>query len=384
MYRFFITLIGCFISGCVTTVVPTGSADRIFHDDLFEAASTPVHAEDALTVSDAMRHYAQDQLLHSMDGVNRNDVRTLFVRKTYQKGELKLDYDASQTRTAAQAFESKSGNCLSLVLLTSAMAKEIGLSVQYQSVVVKPDWNRKNNFFVSIDHVNLVISDPLARVISWPREITIDFLPSEVAQAMETTTIDEKTVLAMYSNNRAIESLMDGKINDSYWWARESLRQDSNFPNAYITLGVIFREISRADLSEQVLSQLADLAPDNTAMLANRILVLRELGKIQEAEKLADRLARLDPHPPMSYFKQAQKEMVEGHFEIAKRLFEKEIERDPDRQEYEFGLALAYFKLRDNVHAYQHMYRAFELSTNLPVHDLYKAKLEKLKSLGVQ
>ena len=188
----------------------------------------------------------------------------------------------------------------------------------------------------------------------------------------------------MYSNNRAVEALIDGKTNDAYWWARESIGQDSKFPNGYITLGVIYRTISHPELSEQVLSRLAEMSPDNSMMLRNRILVLRDLGRSQEADKLAERLVSLEPDPPMSYYNQAQKEMAEGHFEKAKELFVKEIERDPDHQEFEFGLALAYFKLHDNKHAYQHMSRAYVLSTNLTVQALYKAKLDTLKSLGIQ
>ncbi len=44
----------------------------------------------------------------------------------YSKGQLKLEYDSAKTRNAAQAFAARSGNCLSLVIMTAAFAKEMG------------------------------------------------------------------------------------------------------------------------------------------------------------------------------------------------------------------------------------------------------------------
>jgi hypothetical protein len=49
---------------------------------------------------------------------------------------LQLDYDAGYTRNAAEAFDAHVGNCLSLAILTGALAKELGLEVRYQSVLI--------------------------------------------------------------------------------------------------------------------------------------------------------------------------------------------------------------------------------------------------------
>jgi hypothetical protein len=43
------------------------------------------------------------------------------------KTGLKLDYDASYTRNAAETYRDRAGNCMSLVIMTAAFAKELGM-----------------------------------------------------------------------------------------------------------------------------------------------------------------------------------------------------------------------------------------------------------------
>ena len=65
--------------------------------------------------------------------------------------------------------------------------------------------------------------------------------------------------------------------------------------------------------------------PDRIDALSNRALALRDLGRAAEANALAQRVARLDPHPPYSYFRQGKAALEAGRFDEARRLFAKEV-----------------------------------------------------------
>jgi hypothetical protein len=41
-----------------------------------------------------------------------------------------IEYDSTVTRTAAQTYAARAGNCLSLVIMTAAFAEELGLRVR--------------------------------------------------------------------------------------------------------------------------------------------------------------------------------------------------------------------------------------------------------------
>lgn len=363
---------------------PMPSPEALFHDALFDAPSVPINPDEALVVSAEMRRYMATRLA----GHSRfDDPRRRLFDALYRKDELRLEYDAAITRTAAQAFEGRTGNCLSLVLMTAAFAKELGLAVHYQVVHDEATWDRSGDIYLSVGHVNLVLG---ARPLQFGANaidrdaMTIDFLPSRNAQALHTREIQEHTIVAMYLNNRAVEELTRGRFSDAYAWAREAIRKDPELAGAYLTLGVVYRNLHHPELADLALRRVTEREPDNTMALSNRVLVLRDLGRNAEADALAQRLARLDPHPPFSYFHQGLAALRERRLDAALALFTKEVDRAPYQHEFQFWLAITYLELHDPQRAAEHLSQAMAASTTRKDRELYSAKLDRLKARAPQ
>jgi len=377
-----VALIALLLGACASAPPPMPPAAPLFHDELFEAPTVRIDADAALALSPAMRHYLSTRLVpRPMLGDRRRELVNALYR-----GELKLEYDAEITRTAAEAFDARSGNCLALVLMTAAFAKELHLTVHYQSVVGEEAWDRAGELYIGIGHVNLVLEDntPQGSMRFAQRPLVIDFLPLRNAERLETREIDERTLIAMYLNNRAVESLARGQTSNAYWWVREALRTDPSLLSAYVSLGVVYRARHQPALAEAALRRVAQREPDNVYALSNRIVALRDLGRGAEADALAQRLARIDPHPPFSYFHEGMAALREGRYEAARRLFAKEVARAPYHHEFEYWLAVSYLQLNDAERASVHLKRAMEVSTTRKDHDLYAAKLDRLKALSAQ
>ena len=355
-------LVSMLLAACASTPPMPPSTD-LFHDELFAAASAPIDPGAALAMSPDMRRYLTSRLVTRMRPTDR---RRQLIDALYH-GDLKLEYDAAMTRTAAQAFEARSGNCLALVMMTAAFAKEMGLTVRYQAVVGEEAWGRAEDLYIGIGHVNLVLEDqsPQSGVHFVQLPLVVDFLPPQDARVLNTHEIEERTVVAMYLNNRAVESLTQGHIDDAYWWAREAVRTDAGLLAAHVTLAVVYRTRHHAALSEQVLARVAAREPDNLYALSNRILALRDLGRTAEADALAQRLAALDPHPPFSYFREGMAALRAGQPDAARRLFAKEVARAPYHHEFEYWLAVSYMELNDVNRATLHLRRAMDVSTCL-------------------
>ena len=369
------------LASCASTP-PMPPAGSLFHDELFAPPSTPVASNDPLAMSPPMRAYLRSKFGGQLRPADR---RRQLIDALY-RGDLKLEYDAAMTRTAAQAFEARSGNCLALVMMTAAFAKEMGLAVTYQSVLGEEAWDRADDLYISIGHVNLLLEDntPQSAFTFMQLPLIVDFLPSSDARTMRTRQIEERTVVAMYMNNRAVESLTQGQVDEAYWWAREAIRKDPELLGAYVTLGVVYRTKHQPAFSEQVLARVAAREPDNVYAMSNRVLALRDLGRSAEADSLAQRLDVLDPHPPFSYFRQGMAALHEGRTEAARNLFAKEVARAPYHHEFEYWLAVSYMTLNDAERATVHLTRAMEVSTTRKDHDLYAGKLERLKALRAQ
>ena len=374
-------LISMLLAACASAP-PLPPPDTLFHDELFAPPSVAIAPDEALAISAEMRRFIATRLVARS---HFDDPKQRLFNALYRKDELRLEYDAAVTRTAAQAFEARTGNCLSLVLMTAAFAQEMGLAVSYQLVHGDDTWNRSGDLYVAVAHVNLKLGErPLAFGFGFMGRdsMTIDFMPSRNARALHTREITQATIIAMYLNHRAVEALTRGQLDDAYAWARQAIRTDPDLPGAYLTLGVVYRNRHQPELADRALRRVTDRDPDNLKALANRIVVLRDLGRNAEAQALVERLDRLDPHPPFSYFHQGMAALRERRFEAARALFEKEVARAPYQHEFQFWLAVTWLELHDPARAAVHLALAVEASTTRQDHDLYAAKLDRLKALG--
>jgi tetratricopeptide (TPR) repeat protein len=366
--------------GACAAVPPAPESGRFLADRLFAAPSQRVDARSVFALSDEMRRYLATELADVPGSKGRQQA---LVEALRSKAGLKLEYDAGYTRNAAQAFEARTGNCLSLVIMTAALAKEMGVGVRYQSVFVDETWSRRDDLYFSVGHVNLTLGrrpPQLGTRIDDGESITIDFLPPPELRGMNWRVIGEKTIVAMYMNNRAAESLASGRIDDAYWFAREALRQDDEFLAAYNTLGVVYQRAGRFGEAARVLAWALDREPRNTTVMSNLANAYASLGRAAEAKALESRLAALDPEPPFAFFNQGLEAMRRGDYGAARDLFAKEVDRAPYYHEFHFWLALALAQLGETEGAKRHLALAMENSTTRKEHDLYAAKLDRLRS----
>jgi hypothetical protein len=116
-------LLLCGMLGACASAPKVARPDHLLNDAAFAPPSERINADDVFAVSDAMRRYLHADIANklSQQGKQRGLIQAL-----YQRDQLKLDYDSAMTRNAAQAFDARAGNCLSLVIMTAALAKELG------------------------------------------------------------------------------------------------------------------------------------------------------------------------------------------------------------------------------------------------------------------
>ena len=362
----------------------TPRPEALFNDQLFLAPTERISADDVFALSAEMQ-----QLLNGEFAVQlrRKDSREALIDAIYGKGPLTLEYDSAMTRNAAQAFAARSGNCLSLVIMTAAFAKALGLPFQFQRVYVDETIGRTDDIYFFIGHVNLTLGAKEPSVglrRSAPDLMTIDFLPPKEMRGLRVRAIDEQTIVAMYMNNRAAEAFAQGKVNDAYWWARAAVRHDTNFLSAYNTLGVIYRRHGNPLEAEKVLAFALERDPTNTHAMSNLVGVLNDLGRVADAKKLTLKLEQLEPNSPFRHVEPGLQALRDGNYQRARDLFAKEVGRIPSDHEMHYWLARAYVGLGDMERARQQLALALEFSTTRFDHDIYAAKLNRIKSSQLQ
>lgn len=377
-------LAGSIVSGCATQVDRAPAPAAFLADERFAPPSERVDAADVFAVSPAMKEYLA---VKAADKLRQMGSQKGLVDALYSNGELKLDYDSAQTRNAAQAFEARSGNCLSLVIMTAAFAKELQLGVYYQSVFTDETWARSGDIQFVIDHVNLSIGKRVSEIDRGARfqsVLTVDFLPPSETGKQRARILAENTVVAMYLNNRAAESLARGAVNDAYWWAREAILQDPALARGYNTLGVVYRRHGDPKLALNVLTHAYALEPDNPQVVSNLAQVNIDSGRKPEAAVLLKRLAQIEAEPPFVYFDRGQEALRRGDVETANALFERQVDRAPYYHEFHYWLAVTQAKLGHAKQARRQLELAMDTSTTRGDHDLYAGKLARLQERMAQ
>ncbi len=377
------------LAGCAqVAVVPPAAPTPLFHDDWFAPVAAVPTAKDLFRMSPEMLAYAARELGRARKGIDSApDPRRELIDALYSTQRMQLQYDSSTTRTAAEAFAARAGNCLSLVVMTAAFAKHIDLPVAYQAVDTPDFYSRSAGLTLASGHVNLVLApspprSPGAKFITKGMEaLTVDFLPQDEIRGQRTMALTENTVVAMYLNNLAVELLAAGRLDAAYAHARAALLQDPGFAAAANTLGVVFGHVDKPAAAEAAFAHVLAAEPDNLAALSNQSRLMLRQGRPAEAEVLSQRLARLQPMAPFQQFNEGREAMSRHDFARARDLFMNELLLQPYQDEVHFWAAQAYWQLGDRNRAARHLARAAEFSSTRIGHDRYAAKLAHLREM---
>lgn len=382
MQRLMVFFIVLMLGACASTPISQRVPD-LFRDSWFKPADEPIDSDAVFALSDPMRSYLKFDIAQQL---HAEGPQFGLINALQAGGKLNIEYDSAFTRNAAEAFAAHTGNCMSLVILTAAMADEVGLDVQFQEVLGEPTMSRNGDLLFYNGHVNVVLREKLAekggKTTAHPAAV-IDFLPPADRRGQQARAVTRQTVIAMYMNNRAAESLAIGKVDNAYWWARAAIALEPRYTATYNTLGLIYRRSGHLQQAAVTLDQVLSMEPANTTAMSNMILVLQALGREHEAERWASRLRQLQPYPPFHFFDLGRDAMKKGDFVRASQLFQKEIERAAYYHEFHYWLALAYVGMHDPERAREHFAIARDNATTRADAARYQAAMD-IQSRSIQ
>jgi Tfp pilus assembly protein PilF len=385
MKRFLVILLVLLSGGIGGCAAPTASINpkaELFADSAFSPPSERVDAADLFTLSPEMRDYLHSAGFSTL--IRSKGKERGLLEALYTKGKLKLDYDASYTRNAAETFRDRMGNCMSLVIMTAAFAKELDMTVRYQSVDMET-WSRSGDFYLMNGHVNIMLGSRNTMSDVLPeRVLVVDFEPVPPSEALGSHLLSEDEIVSMYQNNRAAEALVRGQLDDAYWWARAAVARDPSSAIPMNTLAVIYERHGTRPLAERVYRAALEREPENPNTLRNFETVLAALGKTAEAQAVAKRLASLEPVPPFEYFHRGVAAFRDGQYDRARDLFRREVKRAPYNDEFHFWLAASYLRLGKLDDARDELALAVDNSTQTDTRKRYSAKLAHLRQLGMR
>ena len=330
----------------------------------------PPSPEQVLAVPAELRAALQAQVVQPTHSRRQRLERLLDFM--FRPGGLGLTYQADASYTVAETWRTRKANCLGFTLMTVALAREAGLPAYAQEVDRVLSWQLDGDIALQNTHVN-------AGVTINDERLVVDVASDVLLNVAAPRRIDDRRLLALYYNNRAMQLLVQGHTVAARAWMDAALAQDAD-PMLWNNAGVLsLRMGNPADAERLFLKALHD-NPRHAAALFNLVDYYRQHDQPGAAARWQARAERVLRKDPIEQFSQGLRSERAGDYPEAVRRFRKAIALDRDQQLFHFGLARAYLRLGELRLADSELIRAQDLSQG-DQRARYQSKLEALRRL---
>lgn len=287
------------------------------------------------------------------------------------------------TLTASEAWRRREGNCLSLAVLTTALARLAEVRIDYQRVTAAPVFERRGDVVLVADHVRSRLhrpppADGVLEMGSGVRRIVIDYFPDR--RDRRGGVVDDAELMAMFHRNLAGEALVEGDFQRAFWLIDASLRANPDSAASLNSLAVLLRRAGDAAEAERVFLHALDAHGENPNLLRNYRALLISQSRFAEARMVALRLERQLSEDSYGLVELAEEARREGHPLQALAHYSRALEMAPYLHEAYWGRAVVHAELGQGGRAGEALQSALEHAPRLEDRRRYQAKLMALEA----
>lgn len=370
------------LMGCSSTPTANVSINPHFLDMSFEGFQQ-VHVEteeEVFGLSDEARRFVIRKLQSKEDPTVRMET---LVREVFDRTDFNLIYDGTANTIASETFANKTANCLSLSIMTYALAKEAGLGVSFQEIDIPEFWTRREGYSMLNGHVNLKIYQGMnpSRFYFDDRSMVVDFDPFSPKKHFPSHRANKSRILAMFYNNKGADALIQMDYKRAYAYFREALTVDNQFQSAWINMGILYRKTGHWDWAEKTYLTALALNDNNLTIMENMAVLYDTQGKHRKAHEIMETVRLKRRTNPYYHFIQGEQELEKGQYEAALVHYRKALSLDNSKHEFYFGMAKSYAGLGDFDKSQTYLKRAKRSAGFDDQKSRYQTKIDLLTSL---
>lgn len=291
----------------------------------------------------------------------------------------RFDYRADVTLPPVEAFDRRTGNCLSFSSMFMLMARHLGLNAWYQEVEVPQQWSHTNDTLLLSMHVNVVLESGQGNG-SW----VVDVSGMDNSRSRMQRRIKDSVVLAQYYNNLGVQALTEGDLGTAYAWITKAIESEPGLHYLWSNLGVVFSRNEQLD--DATRSYLTALQLDSgSTMAANNLFMIYEktnnLQAAAELQKRVDKSRRKNPYY-LAYLSELALE--EGRLDESLKLAERAVKLQQNEFRFHYQLARVLAREGQLAEAEASLQRAMALApADLAESMAQLGQIEQLEQLPV-
>jgi Flp pilus assembly protein TadD len=290
------------------------------------------------------------------------------------EGSFGLEYD-DRTRTAAQTFAERRGNCLSFSNMFVAMARDVGLNVSYQEVEIPPDWSFDNDVYVLNRHVNVHVE------LGITGEHVVDFNIDDFRASYDRRVIPDRRAFAHYYNNLGAEHMLAGDRAAALAYFRKALfDSDRSFSPAWTNLGTLYRRSGLTSHAEAAYLQALTVDRHDEVAVSSLAELYRRRGETKLADAYLKKVINHRKQNPYYRYHLAREAFFSGDYPTAISHLRYAARKKPNEDLFCFLLGVAYLQNGDKAAARRWLTRAEEVAATDALKRNYSSKMEALLS----
>lgn len=379
-------LISCsvflFFSACQSTVVHIPPSEPLFYDQGFSGfAEISIESEQQVFHLDETAKLFVATTIGSIE--NKIDQMEALVEAIFDRSELNLLYRGNANTNANNTFHAQEANCLSMSIMTYALATEAGFDVDFQEIMIPEYWTRRDGFSLLNGHINIKMLAPMQpNVFELNRQsYQVDFDPQSSRRGLPKKVVSKQAVLSMFYNNKGADAVLRKDYVSAYSFFREALVINPSFDAAWINLGILYRLSEYFPQSEKAYQQALAINPYSLTALENLAYLYTFTGRNQEAQRILAKVNNQRSRNPYYHVNLGEQEIEQKHWDQALAHFRRALALDRDKHEVYFGLARVYFEIGELQQSERYLKQAKNKARNKFDEDRYQTKLEFLSSL---
>lgn len=383
MYRIAIVVSSLFLFSCASTESPiTNQPYPALNDERFPSFELfPVESEQEIFYLDEQAQDFVQKALISSNSLTP-DLNKL-VANIFDYSEMGLLYRNTANSVANTTFHSRAANCLSLSIMTYAMADYAGFEATFYEVDIPEYWTRRDGFSLINGHVNMRIGNRLETNIATTgsRSIDVDFDPQMIRRHFPRNKITKQEIVTMFYNNKGADALIENSYTRAYSYFREAALLSPHIQQSWINLGVLYRMVGDYEAAETSYRYALSLDDESLTAWENLSVLYRRTGREQEADEILAKVESRRVSNPFYHFILGEQALDDGRIDEALSHYRKAYKLDKTRHEVLFGLAKVHYELGDVHTAQRYIRKAEQVAPSNQDRERYQSKLSTIVSM---
>ncbi|HEY0502158.1 MAG TPA: tetratricopeptide repeat protein [Lysobacter sp.] len=292
-------------------------------------------------------------------------------RFMFEPEGLGMTYQEDANHSVAQAYATRTANCLTFTLLFVALAREAGLDAAPQEIEDTLAWRQDDGTLYLSNHVNAVV-----RIGS--RRYIVDVAGDNVIARDPPAPISDERLMSHYYNNLAVQRLAQGDYPGGLAMADAALRLDPLYATHWSNAGVLHVRNGDLPAAQRAYARALALDPRNANALFNVASLAQRMGDRSREMEYRQRLAKVQQDDPFHQFLLAANYERTGDLARAIRHYRRAISLHGEEHRFHSALANAYLQAGDVRRAARSLARAQALSDG-DTRAAYRDRLDQLR-----